>query len=569
MKKTMNALWSPRLVALSFSVLMLVLGCNSPTGPGGGSMPPDPGLLPIPGTPQILGINTDTNGNSTLSWSSVTGAETYKAYYSGSETCDYTAISNLTDTSYILPFYGWYKVSAANETGEGALSNAVERKEPVSMNGPAATPTLSIAPGSFDETTNVELSCTTPDALIYYSTDGSTPIVGTSSPFTSAIIVVPGETITITAIAAATGFANSDAVSGTYHIRNWEVVGRAGFSAAVANETAIAQGGDGTLYIAFRDGSVGNKATVMKYDGSTWTTLGGTGISAGAAYNICLAADSIGSIYLAYYDVANGGKATVRRYSGTSWSTLGTEGFTEGEALFLSLALHDDGISSTPYLGFQDGANAAKATVQVFSGSTWVSVGSKGFSPDTVYETSLAVGSNGTLYIAFRDANSENKSTAMRYDGSDWSVIGTAGFSSGEIACIDLTLDSLDVPYVAYSGGIANPAVKATVVKWDGDTWRTVGSSGFSSNAASYVCLALSNDGKLYVAYKDQGSIPIGGLTVKSYHGSDWTTLGPTGIRSSVADYISLVVDPSGVPFIAFKDGGTDPSGQATVLTWR
>jgi hypothetical protein len=520
----------------------------------------------VPGIPQDLVIDTDANGNATLSWAAVSDADSYTVYYSA-DNSTYAAHASTSGTSRLVPFYGWYKVSAENEAGEGTASAGIERVVPTAPNGQAATPAFSVAEGTYDAAQSVAITCSTGGATIYYTTDGSTPIVGTSTTYTSAIDVAAGDTTTITAIAVATDYANSDAARGTFHVRTWETVGGAGFSGGEVYDVSLALDGTGTPYVGYRDLSASNKATVMKFGGSSWAALGGIGVSAAGAYYTSLAVDSADVAYIAYSDASVSGKATVRKYTGASWTTLGTAGFSDGEALYLSLAVHDAGSLHTPYLGYQDGGTSTRATVQAFTGTAWTAIGAKGFSSGTISAASLAIASDGTPYLAFIDQ--DYKVTVMRYDGSAWTVVGTAGFSTVEVGFLSLALDSLDTPYVAYSGGSTYPAVKATVAKWDGTDWTVVGTANFSAGAASYLDLDLAADDTPYVAYKDAAASPVGSLTVMRYDGSVWKAVGGQGISAGSADYVGLALAPSGTPFVAFKDGGTSPAGKATVLAWR
>ena len=79
----------------------------------------------------------------------------------------------------------------------------------------AATPTFSPAPGLFTAGNSVTLADATTSATIHYTTDGSTPT--TSSPAYTTAIPFTAD-MTITAIAAATGYTNSPAAQGLYQI---------------------------------------------------------------------------------------------------------------------------------------------------------------------------------------------------------------------------------------------------------------------------------------------------------------------------------------------------------------
>ena len=80
---------------------------------------------------------------------------------------------------------------------------------------PADAPTFSVAAGTYYSVQSVELSTTTDGATIYYTTDGSEPTTE-STEYTAAITV--DETMTIKAIAAKDGMANSTVTEALYTI---------------------------------------------------------------------------------------------------------------------------------------------------------------------------------------------------------------------------------------------------------------------------------------------------------------------------------------------------------------
>jgi hypothetical protein len=80
---------------------------------------------------------------------------------------------------------------------------------------PAATPTFSPAAGTYTSVQTVIISDTTPGALIFYTTNGSTP-TGTSTKYTAPITV--GASETVKAIATASGYSTSATGSAAYVI---------------------------------------------------------------------------------------------------------------------------------------------------------------------------------------------------------------------------------------------------------------------------------------------------------------------------------------------------------------
>jgi len=58
-------------------------------------------------------------------------------------------------------------------------------------------------------------------------------------------------------------------------------------------------------------------------------------------------------------------------------------------------------------------------------------------------------------------------------------------------------------------------STKATVMKYNGSNWVTVGSAGFSTGQAKFTSLAFDGSGTPYVAYTDYGN--GGNATVMKY----------------------------------------------------
>ncbi len=80
----------------------------------------------------------------------------------------------------------------------------------------AVTPQFSLAAGTYTTTQSVSLSDPTPNAIIYYTTDGSQPVpgAGTTAVYSTPFII--STTTTINAMATATGYVNSAVGTATY-----------------------------------------------------------------------------------------------------------------------------------------------------------------------------------------------------------------------------------------------------------------------------------------------------------------------------------------------------------------
>ena len=117
-----------------------------------------------------------------------------------------------TDNSGNAWLFGGWGYDAADRSG--AL-NDLWSYQPAPALPAAATPTFSPAAGSYATAQSVTISDTTPGAIIYYTTNGTTPTAA-SNVYSRPISVMSSETIE--AIATATGYATSGVATATYTI---------------------------------------------------------------------------------------------------------------------------------------------------------------------------------------------------------------------------------------------------------------------------------------------------------------------------------------------------------------
>ena len=150
----------------------------------------------------------------------------------------------------------------------------------------------------------------------------------------------------------------------------WSAVGptESGFSPGSAEHTSLAlHPKTGDPYVAFKDGSIGGKATVMYSNANGWNTLGAAGISAFAISGISLALHpSTGAPYVAFTDTysINSGRATVMTYAGAAWSTVGSPRFSSGSVYLGNLALHPT--TGAPYVAYMDMEDDGRATLVTY-----------------------------------------------------------------------------------------------------------------------------------------------------------------------------------------------------------
>jgi hypothetical protein len=199
-----------------------------------------------------------------------------------------------------------------------------------------------------------------------------------------------------------------------------------------------------------------------------------------------------------------------------------------------------------------------------FDGTSWVNVGSAGFSAGIVFDTRLAFSPSGKPYVAYQDFQFYTfEATVMMFTGASWVTLGLACFSAGDVDGISLAFGPSGQPYVAYEDeGNSN---KATVMKFNGTTWVNVGSAGFSAGEAYYTSLAFSPSGQPYVAYEDNGNSDK--ATVMKFNGTNWVDVGTAGFSAGKANYTSLAFSPSDdQPSVIFQDWTN--SKTATVMKY-
>ena len=164
---------------------------------------------------------------------------------------------------------------------------------------PAAAPTFSPQAGTYSTPQSVSLSDTTPGAVIYYTTDGTTP-TNSSAKYTSAIQI--SATTTIKAFASATGHANSAVVSSTYSISasgqtpvSVNLAGAFDVNAIASDGSPVANGGIDTFGDAYSGKLLGSSVT---WNGSTFTMGAAGGPSGVSGLTLSLPAGNYSTLNL-------------------------------------------------------------------------------------------------------------------------------------------------------------------------------------------------------------------------------------------------------------------------------
>ena len=338
--------------------------------------------------------------------------------------------------------------------------------------------------------------------------------------------------------------------------QGWTPVGISGFSAAATGQTSIVIDKNNTPYVVYQDATVNYGPTVMKYNGSSWVNVGIPGFSGGPVAefsNVAIALDTGGTPYVVYGD----GTATtavypasVMKYSDTSWVYVGSPDFTLPQAVATCIAIDRKG---TPYVFYSDGTGGGfKAAVMKYNDTAWVNVGPVGFSSGQVNYCSIAIDSSGTPYVAYSGCGTTCGAIVMKYNGTAWVYVGSPAFSAGEAWYTSIAIDAGGTPYVVYMD-MANSG-KATVMKYNGSNWVTVGSAGFSAGQVATTTIAIDHSGTPYVVYEEAPPSANGPATVMKFNGSNWITVGSVGFSGGEAQYTSIAIDTGGIPYVVYED---------------
>jgi len=330
----------------------------------------------------------------------------------------------------------------------------------------------------------------------------------------------------------------------------WSTVGLSGFTSGQiqAEGRSLFVDGD-TPYVVFNDNSNGNKATVMKFNGTSWENVGGA-VSSGQAHDESIFVYG-GVPYVGFIDNSNNNKATVMKFNGTSWENVGGGAVSSGFASYSSLFI-DNGI---PYLAYQDSGNSYKAAVMKFNGTSWENVGGA-VSSGQAHETTLYI-DNHVPYIAYRDSENGVKATVMKFNGTSWENVGIAGFTTeaGEPLNISFYVYN-GTPYISYNDYVAT--YKIYVMKFNGTSWEHVG--GAVSSGAAYESSIFVYNNVPYLAFVDSSNSDI--TTIKKFDGSSWVDLWGGVISGGSTSGVSMHIS-NDVIYVFYRDELS--GGKATV----
>ena len=326
------------------------------------------------------------------------------------------------------------------------------------------TPTFSPAAGTFYAAQNVEISCLTEGATIYYTTDGSNPNTS-SSTYSSAISV--SSTTTIKALAAKSGYDNSEIATATYTIKSpiagyaidfeeaavaytdWNfnnietasgsaitahggsqwghTTGQA--TASITTKNKVALPGLFTCYISKESSNStdSNWKIQTSSDGSTWTdvaTKSATGMSKGVWQEFSADISAYSDVYVR---LSYGSNTAVRAVDDITLSLRPSDPVESGETVTLSTTSNMNGWR-TFYPSKADQCYTANADVYYASAST----------PTTITLTKIDAGVPANTPVILHQTSGTSitlteTATNIALPGSNLLAVSTANQDLGKV----------------------------------------------------------------------------------------------------------------------------------------
>lgn len=240
-----------------------------------------------------------------------------------------------------------------------------------------------------------------------------------------------------------------------YDGSQWRFAGQRGISQNGVNTIKMCKGSNGKIIIAYCD-SISHQIEVKQFDGTSWTSLG----NVGTGYFLCdINVDRNGIIYLLYSDNTLSGNATIKKFDGSTWSVVSSNGLTASGSITKNSSLVLD-TNNIPYVGivYTSAINGASIVIKKFNGTSWVYVSNTTTGLGAIY-SKLLIGPNNNLVVAYSYNSGtntpENAEVVVReLVQNDFITIAQNPISAGAGSNINCFYDTVNNKFVlGYTSG--------------------------------------------------------------------------------------------------------------------
>ena len=460
----------------------------------------------------------------------------------------------------------------------------------------AATPTFSPAPGTYPSAQAVTLSDTTTGAVIYYTTNGTTPST-TSLVYSSPITV--SATTTIEAIAVASGYNNSAVASGNYTITiggGGTVVNLASYynvyGIATVGSDPKSGGFDNDSY-AYNSSLIG---TSLSYQSIAFPLAPANALDAVDAQTVSVPVGSFRQLYLlgAAVNGAQTNQSVVVTYTDGSTSTF-TQSFSDwahpqtytGETNVIQTAsrIAPNGATQTGTFyvyGYTFNLTSGKVATSVklpsnrnvvflgmgLNGTITPTTATPTFSPAPGSYTSVqsvTVSDSTSGAVIYYTTNGTTPNTSSSKYSAPITVSATTtieaiavaiGYNNSTVATGVYTLTGTPiVPYIQVNSGTWQQTATATVAPGSAvnlgpqplsGSWSWTGPNGYTSTSRQINSIPLSTGTNIYVATYTNSSGVQSTQTFTITVTAKWTEIGTNIDSIACASDGSLVVASNG-----------------------
>jgi hypothetical protein len=269
-----------------------------------------------------------------------------------------------------------------------------------------------------------------------------------------------------------------------------------------------------------------------------------------------------------------------------TWPILGNEtAISSIASTHTTVAVVNESGNDIPYVAFCE--NAVPKVKKRLTDGTWVQVGAN-LGTNASY-TRIYADAIGGVYVAYIDLSASSKLAIQKYNSTsgNWEPMGnlvanlyaSTGNANGSGAVTQyvgtqrcsMAFDSSNTPYVAYSDAGMIPYVK----KFDGSSWAVVGTGAVAGGFAAAESLVIDSSGIPWLAYCSLVAVNsnVGQLALCSYNSGTnaWVQVtvpaGATSTATTGARSTSLAISGTNTLCIAYFN--TSNTNRATAVIYN
>ena len=223
-----------------------------------------------------------------------------------------------------------------------------------------------------------------------------------------------------------------------------------------------------------------------------------------------------------------------------SWEYIGERGFSQHA--FQPFGIGTDAEGNTYVFGNQN--NTATLYKNAAGTDTWEQMGNTNLSC-SVTAGGMTIASNGDVYVAFSENNMNDTGHVMKWDGNTWTSIGSLPGGPE----IHIYLDRNEVPYVLTRDVSQNYI--GVVLKLENNAWVPLAGTGLYAPSGEYAChhdMVFDSNNVPYISYGDY--MASNALKVRKFENGEWVMVGST--IDNIYFYQGMEIDENDGLYVAY-----------------